>query len=151
MPETLERRDASVRSATYKITVKDGLPPTIAHLAQHLALNPRQVAESCERLATAKALVLQPTSREILMAEPFSAVPTAFAVDVAGRRYFGNCIWDALGIPAMLGSDAMISTACACCGEAMELSVSRRGLAPCNGLAHFAIPAQRWWEDIVFT
>jgi hypothetical protein len=37
------------------------------------------------------------------MAMPLSAIPTPFQVEVGGRHFFGNCIWDALGIVAMLG------------------------------------------------
>jgi hypothetical protein len=36
------------------------------------------------------------------MANPFSAVPTPFLVRSGDRSWYGNCIWDALGIPAML-------------------------------------------------
>src|SRR5437667_11759339 len=35
---------------------------------------------------------------ELWRAAPFSAVPTAFPVKVGDRSYYGNCIWDALGI-----------------------------------------------------
>ncbi len=85
------------------------------------------------------------------MAEPFSAVPTPFAVYVDDQRYFGNCIWDALGIPAMLHADARIESSCGCCGEAMQLNVSAGTLAPADGVVHFAIPANRWWENIAYT
>ncbi len=85
------------------------------------------------------------------MAEPFSAIPTPFAVYVNDRRYYGNCIWDALGIPAMLHADARIDCSCGCCGEAMRLEVSAGTLGPAGGVIHFALPANRWWEDIVYT
>ena len=64
------------------------------------------------------------------MAEPFSAVPTPFAVYVDDQRYFGNCIWDALGIPAMLHADARIESSCGCsarrCSSTCRLGGSRR-------------------------
>ena len=79
------------------------------------------------------------------------AVATPFAVHVAGRLYHANCIWDGLGIAAMLSCDARVATACACCGEAMEARVEGGELAPLEGVAHFAVPARRWWQDIVHT
>lgn len=85
------------------------------------------------------------------MAPPFSAVPTPFAVFAAERLYFGNCIWDALGIPAMLSCDARVETSCGCCGEAMSMTVADQSLQTSEGLVHFAIPARKWWEDIVFS
>jgi len=38
------------------------------------------------------------------MAPPFSGVETAFPAEVQGRRYYANCVWDALGVPAALGA-----------------------------------------------
>jgi hypothetical protein len=65
-------------------------------------------------------------------------------------RAFGNCIWDALGIAAMARSDAVISTSCGDCGAVMHVDV-RDGAVHGPGIMHFAIAAQRWWQDIVFT
>lgn len=149
MSTPAEQTDVRVRVAVYERVVADGLPPARAHLAQHLELAPDQIAESLERLAAARALVLQAESREVLMANPFSAVPTAYAVRTGERLYYGNCVWDALGIPAMLGAAATVETSCACCGEAMALEV-RENLLPAAGVVHFAIPARRWWDDIVY-
>jgi hypothetical protein len=143
--------DTETRCAVYEATVANGMPPTIARLEAVLQRSTTAVRESLERLALAKALVLQAESREILMAEPFSAVPTPFTVTVEGRLYFGNCIWDALGIPAMLSSDAQIRTSCGCCSEAMSLSVEAGALRAPRGVIHFAVPAIQWWDDIVFT
>lgn len=145
-----EEMDLKVRAAVYDSVMARTKPFTSPELSQNLDLPLAEVRASLERLAAAKALVLQPESREVLMANPFSAVPTPFAVAVAGRVYFANCIWDALGIPAMLCSDARIETSCGCCGEAMGMTVEDRALQRSEGLVHFAIPARKWWEDIVF-
>jgi hypothetical protein len=96
----------------------------------------------------AHMLVLQP-SGELLMASPFSAVPTPFVTEAGARRWFGNCIWDALGILATLPSDGRVVTSCAGCGDAMVLEV-REGVVSGGGIVHFALPARRWWDDIVF-
>ena len=143
-------RDLRVRAAVYDVTLGSGAPPSVAALGERLALTRSEVAGSLERLAAAKALVLQRVSGEVLMANPFSAVPTPFAVSSGGRLYYGNCIWDALGIPAMLGRDARIEASCGCCGEALALEVAGGELTPIEGVVHFAIPARRWWQDIVF-
>jgi Alkylmercury lyase len=144
-----ETSDTRVRVAVYRSTIAVGLPPTAAELATSLDLQLAEIRESLERLAAARALVLQATSREILMANPFSAVPTPYAVRAGERLYYGNCIWDALGIPAMLRVPARIHCSCACCGEAMSLAV-RQDLVPTSGVVHFALPASRWWDDIVY-
>jgi hypothetical protein len=85
------------------------------------------------------------------MAMPFSAEPTSFEVSGVGRRWYANCAWDALGIPAMLNCDARILSTCGDCGE--EISIDVMGGAVFGGgeLIHFAVPAARWWDDIFFT
>ncbi|HUF37050.1 MAG TPA: organomercurial lyase [Anaerolineales bacterium] len=145
------KQDIRVRAAVYDSAISTGLPPKVKHLAGVLSLDEASVRASFERLAAARVLVLQKDSREVLMANPFSAVPTSFAVILDGMLCYGNCIWDALGIPAMLGRDALIRSSCACCGDAMELSVSAGSLEPVDATIHFAVPVRRWWQDIVYT
>jgi Alkylmercury lyase len=143
--------DARVRLFVYRHFAETGRAPAQAEVARGLAASPGDVAAAFERLGDGKALVLQPESGEVLMAEPFSAVPTAFEVTSGGRGWWGNCIWDALGIPAMLRLDADVRTSCGDCGEAMRLEVRGGELLPAEGVVHYALPASRWWEDIVFT
>jgi hypothetical protein len=51
----------------------------------------------------------------------------------------------------MLGTDARIETTCADCGEPLELLVRGGSLEPVDWVAHFAVPAARWWDDIGHT
>ncbi len=132
--------DLAIRARIYDQLLRTGLAPAAADLGDRDAL---------QRLADGHVLVLDDAG-EILMAPPFSAVPTPFLVQTPTLRAFGNCIWDALGIAAMAKSDAVISTSCGDCGAAMQLDV-RDGAVHGPGIMHFAIPAQRWWQDIVFT
>lgn len=140
-----------VRLQVYTHFVTTGQTPTSRKVASALSCSLSEVQDAYGRLAAGKALVLQ-TSGEVLMAEPFSAVPTPFIVEIGAQRWWGNCIWDAMGIAAMLGQDARVVTACGCCSEAMTLEV-RDGIVrrPYAGVIHFAIPARAWWTDVVFT
>ena len=92
--------------------MKEGLPPTIAETASALSTTPNAVEASFRRLADGHILVLQRGTGEILMANPFSAVPTPFLVRAGDGSWYGNCIWDAMGIPAMLKQDAAIEASC---------------------------------------
>ena len=104
-----------------------------------------------QRLHDAHALVLDAETREIRMANPFSAVPTQFRVEAGGRGWFGNCAWDAFGICAALGVDGRIETVCADCDEPIEVRV-RDGRPDDETLVfHCLVPAAQWWDDIVFT
>ncbi len=148
--EDIHSLDARVRAGIYDFTMRKGVPPESAEIARALSLSGDSVLASFHRLADAHVLVLKPDTGEILMANPFSAVPTPFLVESDGLSAYGNCIWDALGIPAMLGRDARIITSCADCGASAEIGVSG-GAIKGDGILHFAIPAREWWNDIVFT
>ncbi|MEM7586715.1 MAG: organomercurial lyase [Acidobacteriota bacterium] len=141
---------ARVRLFVFQHFVNAGSAPSRAQVAEQMGLSQEEVDGAFERLAEGKALVLQPASGEVLMAEPFSAVPTAFEVEVGDRSWWGNCIWDALGIPAALGRDGRVRTSCGDSGQAMELEVRDGELLPAEGVVHYAVPARRWWEDVVF-
>jgi hypothetical protein len=142
--------DQDLRRYVYDRAMKTGVLPTIAETAGALSVTLTEARASFQRLADAHALVLQKDTGEILMANPFSAVPTPFVAEVGERSYFGNCIWDVMGIPAMLLQDAVIKASCGDCGTAMTLRISRGALEPAEGIAHFALPAAHWWDDIVF-
>ena len=150
MQESADDLDKRVRAEVYDFTMRRGTPPRSSEVAVGLRLDHQQVRDSFMRLAAAHVIVLQPESGEILMANPFSAVPTPFRVEGSGLSAYGNCIWDALGIPAMLNADATIHTSCADCGIAIRIDVAG-GSVSGAGLLHFAIPAREWWNDIVFT
>ena len=143
--------DDRVRLAILERLAETGEGPTAAEIATALGEDERGVAEAYSRLAEDHVLVLRPGTEEIWMAHPFSAVPTGFRVETARGSSYANCVWDALGIPAMLGTDARIETACADCGEPLELHVRGGDLEPVDWVAHFAVPAARWWDDIGHT
>jgi len=143
--------DARVRSHVYAHFVERGAAPSPAEVAAALGTPLEGVSASFERLADGKALVLQPASREVLMAEPFSAVPTAFVVRSGTSSWWANCIWDALGIPAAIGVDATVLTSCADCGEAMTVEVADGRLVAGDCVAHYSVPARSWWPDVAFT
>ena len=142
--------DYEVRRYVYDRAMREGLPPTIAETATALSTTPDDVGASFRRLADAHVLVLQRGTGEILMSNPFSAVPTPFLVRTGEASWYGNCIWDAMGIPAMMEQDATIEASCGCCGTAMQVSIIDGSLEEASGIAHFAIPAAHWWHDIVF-
>jgi hypothetical protein len=144
-----------VRVRLYQMFLELGRCPSKAEVAADLGCNPREVGDAFHELASAHMLVLQPGSGEVLMANPLSAVPTPFVVETEGitgpRSWYGNCIWDGLGVIAMLQGDGRVLASCGCCGESMTVSV-RHGKVSSEppGVVHFALPARRWWDDIVF-
>jgi len=142
--------DARLRIYIYRFFISHGRSPSVAELTRGMAHPLNDVKTALKRLSQTHAFVLQENG-ELWRAAPFSAVPTAFPVKVGRRSYYGNCIWDALGVPAMLHRNARIDASCACCNFAMVLNVEDGQLLPHKGVGHFAVPTRQWYQDIAFT
>jgi hypothetical protein len=144
--------DLRIRNHVYGSFVQSAQAPTPTEVAAALELDVPTVEESYRRLHEAHALVLESGETRIRMLNPFSAVETRHRVFAAGREWFANCAWDALGIPGALHTDGRVESACPDCGERLELEIADGELARGNDLiVHFVVPARRWWDDIVFT
>jgi hypothetical protein len=144
----MDERDLELRNHVYHRFVELGRAPTFAELRDELGADVEAVLR---RLHDAHALVLEPDRPEIRMANPFSAVPTPHQVEAGGRSWYGNCAWDAFGIPAALHVDGRVSTACPDCAAAIEIDIRDRRPVPDDYVFHVVVPAAHWWEDIVFT
>jgi hypothetical protein len=143
--------DASVRTAVYRHFVESTLAPGVPEIASRLGLDDASVHEAYGRLFARRLLVLAGDGATILMAPPFSGVPTQHRVEVGGAAYFANCSWDALGIPAALHAAAVVRSRCEQTREPLTIRVGPDGPEPEPCVAHFAVPASRWWADIVYT
>jgi hypothetical protein len=109
------------------------------------------VREAYARLRAQRVLVLESDGTSIRMAPPFSGVPTQHVVEADGVRYFANCAWDSLGIPAALHRPAVVHSRCEQTLEPFDLEVGLDGPEPSDWLFHCLVPAAKWWDDIVFT
>jgi alkylmercury lyase-like protein len=142
--------DAPLRLYIYRHFIEQGRAPLVATMAIALGASTRAVRAGLRRLGQTHAFVVQDNG-ELWRAAPFSAVPTAFPVQIGRRRWWANCIWDALGIPAMLRRDGRIEASCGCCNHAMSLNVTDGKLLAPPGIIHIAVPARHWYDDVVFT
>lgn len=123
----------------------------MAEIAAALGADLDEVRAAYERLSESHAFMVEAETGELWRAAPFSEVPTPFPVRVGGIEYFGNCIWDALGIPAAMHQDGEIPTSCGCCNQPITLRIEEGQLAPQDGVIHIAVPAREWYKDVVFT
>jgi len=140
-----------VRLHVFGVAARTGHVPQPPEIATSLGRTQTEVAEALKLLAAGKVLILAPNDGNIWAANPFCAVPSAFRVEAADKTYWGICIWDALGIAAALGSDAVIRTICGDCSEPMSLEIGSGQVKRSEGTIHFAIPAHHWWDNIGFT
>jgi hypothetical protein len=140
-----------VRNRTYEMFVKLGRAPTAQEVAPEVDLSISAVQSVWRELHWMHALVLNPATTEIRMANPFSAVPTAYRVHAADRWWYANCAWDALGICAALHTDGRIETSCPDCGDQIAVEMRDQRVDDESLLFHCLVPASAWWEDIIFT
>jgi hypothetical protein len=147
---------------TVRLAIMDaflaGAEPSVPVVARMAGVSADDVRGAFDRLAASRAIVLRPGTHDVLMSAPFAGTRTDFLVHVGERSYYANCVWDALGIPAMLAGagrpvTARIETRCPDCAEPLGLEVrdGRLALDTPEAVVHFAVPAAKWWADIVFT
>ncbi len=148
--DTVEELDQSLRIEVYRFFVSEGRPPMPAELAEAISIPSHEVESSLRRLAEAHVLVLAPGTPYIWMANPLSALPSPYRVRARGRDWWGICVWDAFGIIAMLGGDGSVTSLCPDCGDELHLEVRDGQIDPTSYVAHYAVPAANWWDDIGF-
>ena len=141
-----------VRLEVLRQAIDNTRVPSAAEVAAALGVTEAEVVDSYRQLHEGHVYVVEPGDpTRLRMANPFSGRPTRFTVTARGRDYYGNCVWDSLGIVSLLGGDGTIDTVCPDCGERLALKVADRTLVQADGVVHFSVPARHWWDDIVFS
>jgi Alkylmercury lyase len=143
--------DRELRNLTYRLFVDLGRAPTAAEVADAAGASTAEVEAAWRRLHDEHALVLAVATAELRMANPFSAVPTAYRVLAGGRWWYANCAWDALGICAALHVDGRVDASCPDCGEPLRVEMRSERPDDEELLFHCLVPAAHWWDDIGFT
>jgi len=144
--------DTTVKLNIYETIAQTTQTPTTKDVAKALGIPLSDVESVFERLHKKRLLVPEPGDpSHIRMAHPFSGVETPFRVKVQEKLYYANCAWDALGIPAALHKDALIEAMDGFSGEPMTLEIKDGQPVSHPCVIHFAVPAAKWWEDIIFT
>lgn len=146
----MDERDLEIRNYVYRRFVETGRAPRVGDVAGEFGLSGEEAEAGFRRLHDAHALVLESNRLEILMLNPFSCVPTPHRVQAAGRWWYGNCGWDAFGVLAALHVDGHISSSCPDCAEPIEIDVREQRPLSEELVFHVLLPAERWWDDVVF-
>jgi hypothetical protein len=147
----MDGRDLELRKCTYRLFADGGRAPTADEVATAAGATRDDVVAGWRRLHDQHALVLDPATAELRMANPFSAVPTPYRVHADGRWWYANCAWDAFGVCAALHVDGRIATSCPDCGEPIAVDVRAERPSDDRLLFHCLVPAAHWWDDIAFT
>ena len=139
-----------LRGHLYRRTRKTGTVPTRAELCTRLRATDSRISDAMRFLADSRVLVLDEHG-EVLMAHPFSAIPTPYRVETPVGEFWANCAWDAIAIPLLLGTDGRTPTACPQSGADFDLTVTQGRAGPRGAVIRFAVPVSAFWDDIGFT
>lgn len=143
--------DWAVRTTIYQTFAETGAAPAIGRLAADAGVTEHRIDEALRRLFDAHEIAPLPGGGGVWMANPFSAVPTAYPVRTPDMTCYANCAWDALGVPAILGTDGWTNTHCAASGIALEFGVRGGELDGDDAVIHLVTPIRHAWDDIGFT
>ena len=146
-----EEFEKSLRLKIYELLLANGQMPKVKVLADCMSVSVDDIRQALKSLRQKKSLVTMPHSGEILMCQPWCAIPTPHVAHAGGRDWFAPCIWDVLAIPAAMGVRGSITTSCPCCGERMTAEVEGGRLLDGEGIVHIGLPAKQWWDDPFFT
>ncbi len=145
--------DREVRIAIARSIKTHGKIPTIASVAADMAQDVAAVDASFARMIDGHMFIPRKGSHEIYAYDPFCVGPTDFFVTAAGRVWFGICAWDALGIPAALGTMGVVETHCADCDESLVVEVDADGRTDMQTwtVLQVGVRPSDFWKDIYFT
>lgn len=150
-PVALTDFDWSVRARIYRTFADAGRAPVIPEVAAAVGGTEFQVRDSIQRLFAAHEIAPKSDGNGVWMANPFSGVPTAYQVETPTMTCYAPCAWDALGVPAILGTDGWTRTVCAQSGASLEFGVVGGSLEGDDSLIHLVTPIRDAWVDIGFT
>jgi hypothetical protein len=144
--------DTSVKLNIYEMVARTTRIPTSIDVALGIGSSMAYVEQAFQRLYEKRLLVPEPgSSSRVRMAPPFSGIETQHQVKIEDKVYFANCAWDAFGVAAALKRDADIESTCADCDEMLTFQIRDGKSLSEKCVVHFAVPAARWWKDIVYT
>lgn len=140
-----------MRHLIYHVFATTGRAPDLTQLATTLDAPESAALEMLHMLGDMHSVFLTEDRRGVLMANPFSAIPTPFQVSANGTDYWANCAWDMLGIPAALGTDATIQATYAIDNTTTELAVADGRPLGDLGIVHFQQRFRHWYDDLRHT
>ena len=147
----LTERDWEVRTYIYRTFAEAGRAPALGAIAAASGRTEHQVQVSLQKLFEAHEIAPLPNGKGVWMANLFSGVPTDYVVTTPEMTCYANCAWDALGVPAILGTDGWTRAKCAESWAPLEVGIRDGVLDGDDGVIHLVTPLRRAWEDIGFT
>ncbi|HXL19536.1 MAG TPA: organomercurial lyase [Streptosporangiaceae bacterium] len=141
-----------VRRAIYDTFADQGRAPTRRRIQDMAAVDEAQVTEAIAELAAQRQLVLD-QSGNVVMAHPFTTLNLGFSVMGEKTLWWGGCAWDSFAIPNLVKDEpsVLVATTCPACRRPQAWTVTRSGPPEGPEVAHFLVPMNKAWNDVVYT
>jgi len=104
--------------------ILDGEAADRAGLAAAAGFLPEKVDAILDGLVSRGLVVVDPDCGRVVGSWGLSLVPTVHKLRIRGRDLYTWCAVDAVGIPAGLGEDALISSRCHHCNESVNIEIA---------------------------
>ncbi|MCI4365621.1 MAG: alkylmercury lyase family protein [Thermoplasmata archaeon] len=143
-----------LRKYIFDVFLQTSRAPVVEEMMVRFHADRAEIVTRLRELESAHHILLLPGTERILMANPFSNLPTPFRVSAGGTQYFGNCAWDAIAFHVMLDQDVHVSSSCHHCGGPVELDLrgGRNVSDPAkNTLVFLGTPVSKWYDNLVAT
>jgi hypothetical protein len=143
-----------LRKFVFDRFIETATAPLVEEVMQRFHLGRDAAAEQLVALQAAHHLLLLPGTQRILMANPFSNLPTPFRVATETKRYYANCAWDAIALHVLLEKDVRISSFCHHCAAPIEFRLSQGQRVKDEGkdlLVFLGTPVAKWYDNLVVT
>jgi hypothetical protein len=141
----------ALRRFIYEEVFANGTPPTTGRIAAQFGVDAADARASLAGMKIGKTVLPHPTTGEIWMAGPFASGPTSYEITRDGKRWWGNCAWDMLGVAALVGFPVTVRGNCEDCGDSFSLTIDSREQVMPDWIVHVVVPARQWYEDVGFT
>ena len=144
-----------VRKYIYDHFYSFGVPPTLEKMIVKFQKERGEISSVLKSLHEDHLIVVDEKIHKIMIAHPFSGIPTSFVVKSSQDvKYYATCAWDSIALHFTLESDIEIESYCYHCYEEIRLILSNRQIVlkiPEETIIHFQEPAGTWWDDIIDT
>lgn len=140
-----------LRLCLYRSFADTGRLPGLDRLVE-IAGSAEGVADGLAALAAARHLALDEDG-EVALAHPFASRTFGFSVMSTDTLWWGGCAWDSFALPHLVTRvpDVLVATRCPMCDAPMAWVVDREAPPAGDEVAHFLVPAERIWDDVIHT
>jgi len=147
----MELNNSTLHHAIITTLLGRGWAPSVDELCEIFGTDRLATTRALRDLAEYHGVVLHPQSDEVWIIHPFSTAPTGFVVRAGDREWFGNCAWCSLGVAALAGGTAAITTALGGTGNQVTIQIERGDLLDKSYVVHFPVRMADAWDNVVYT